>query len=139
MYIREYMTPHPVMISSADTLGEAWALMQSRKLRRLPVVDDDVLVGIIGEYDLRGAKTQHLDRVAVRTAMTPQPFTVSPNDTMEHAVSITRQRRIGALPVVDHGRLVGIITAKDLWIAEPRPLPEWDRPDPHPVFLRNIR
>jgi len=64
---------------------------------------------------------------------------VSPNDTLEHAVSITRQRRIGALPVVDHGHLVGIITAKDLWIAEPRPLPEWDQPRPHPVLLRNIR
>src|ERR1700683_3034750 len=132
MYIREYMTPHPVTISSADTLAEAWALMQSRKLRRLPVVDNDVLVGILSEYDLRGAKTQHLDRVAVRTAMTPQPFTVSPNDTMEHAVSITRQRRIGALPVVDHGRLVGIITAKDLWIPEPRPPSARGRPPPHP-------
>jgi acetoin utilization protein AcuB len=139
MYIREYMTPVPVTISSASTLADAWALMQSRKLRRLPVVDDDILVGILSEYDLRGAKTQHLDRVTVRTAMTSQPVTVSPNDTMEHAVSITQRRRIGALPVVDHGRLVGIITAKDLWIAEPRPLPEWDRTDPRPVFLRNIR
>ena len=135
VYIREYMTPHPVTISSASTLAEAWALMRSRKLRRLPVVDNDVLIGILSEYDLRGAKTQHLDRVAVRTAMTPQPFAVSPNDSMEHAPAITRRRRIGALPVADHGRLASIITAKDLWIAEPRPLPESDRNDPHPVFL----
>jgi CBS domain-containing protein len=108
------MTPHPVTTNSASTLAEAWALMQSRKLRCLPVVDNDVLVGNLSEYDLRGAKMQHLDRVAVRTAMTPQPFTVSPNDRMKHAPAITRRRRIGALPVVDHGRLVGIITAKDL-------------------------
>jgi acetoin utilization protein AcuB len=139
MYVHEYMMPNPVTITSADTLADAWALMRTKKLRRLPVVDDDVLVGILSEYDLRGAKTQRLECVAVRTAMTPEPFIVSPNDTLEHAVSITRQRRIGALPVVDHGRLVGIITAKDLWIAEPRPLPEWDQPHPHPVLLRNIR
>ena len=126
MYVREYMTPDPVTIGSDDALATAWELMRSKKLRRLPVLDDGVLVGILSEYDLCGSKAQNLDRVAVRTAMTPEPFTVSPNDTMEHAVAMTRRHHIGALPVVDHGRLVGIITVKDLWIVEPRPLPEWD-------------
>jgi CBS domain-containing protein len=92
----------------------------------LPVVDDDALVGILSEYDLRD-RLDCLECVPVSAAMTHEVVTVAPVDTLEHAVNVTRKRKIGALPVVDHGHLVGIITVKDLWIAEPRPLPEWDR------------
>jgi CBS domain-containing protein len=126
MYVREYMMPKPVTITSRETLAAAYSLMKAGHFRRLPVVDDGVLVGILSEYDLRD-RLDCLDRVSVSAAMTREPITVSPVDTLEHAVSLTRKRQIGALPVLDHGRLVGIITVKDLWVAEPKPLPEWDR------------
>jgi len=100
--------------------------MRSGHFRRLPVVDDDVLVGIVSGYDFRDWK-DCLERTAVADAMTREVVTVAASDSLEHAVTLTLQHQIGALPVCDHGRLVGIITAKDLWIAEPRPLPEWDR------------
>ena len=127
MFVRDCMTSRPVTIRSDETLATALAIMKTGRFRRLPVVDDDVLVGILSEYDLRDS-LDRLDSVAVRAAMTREPFTVAPLDTLEHAVTITRERQIGALPVVTHGHLVGIITAQDLWIAEPRPLPQWDRP-----------
>ena len=120
------MSAHPVSITSSETLATAAALMRSGHFRRLPVVDDDVLVGIVSEYDLRDWK-DCIERTAVAEAMTREVVTVAASDSLEHAVTLTRIHQIGALPVVDHGHLVGIITAKDLWIAEPRPLPEWDR------------
>jgi acetoin utilization protein AcuB len=126
MFVHDCMTSRPVTIRSDETLATAHAIMESGRFRRLPVVDDDILVGILSEYDLRDS-VDRLDRVAVRAAMTREPFTVAPLDTLEHAVTIIRERQIGALPVVEYGHLVGIITAKDLWIAEPRALPEWDR------------
>ena len=126
MYVREYMMQNPVTITSRDTLAAAHALMKAGNFRRLPVVDDNVLVGILSEYDLRD-RLDRLERVSVGAAMTREPITVAPADTLEHAVSLTRALQIGALPVVDHGHLIGIITAKDLWIVEPKPLPEWDR------------
>jgi len=138
MFVRDHMTPNPVTVSSSDTLETAQACMKAGGFRRLPVVDDSVLVGILSEYDLRD-RQDCLDRVAVRVAMTPEPVTVSPLDTMEHAVTIARERQIGALPVVEHGHLVGIITARDLWIAEPCPLPEWESPHQRRGLLGRIK
>ena len=59
--------------------------------------------------------------------MTPKPVTVSPWATLEHAVALLKAEEIGALPVVEQGKLIGIVTASNLWIPEPRPLPEWER------------
>jgi len=138
MLVRDSMIANPVTISSGDTLATAQALMKAGGFRRLPVVDDDVLVGMLSEYDLRD-QLDRLERVAVRAAMTPEPVTVCLADTLEHAVTITRERQIGALPVVEHGHLVGIITAHDLWIAEPRQLPEWDPEHQHRGLHRRVR
>ena len=125
MFVRDCMTARPVTINSGETLATAAAVMRAGNFRRLPVVDDDVLVGIISEYDFCKWEDS-LDRTAVAVAMTREVIVVAASDSLEHAVTLAKLHQIGALPVVDHGRLVGIITAKDLWIAEPRPLPQWD-------------
>jgi chloride channel protein, CIC family len=83
------------------------------------------LVGILSEYDLENYRGM-LASVLVRSAMIPNPVTASPSATLEHAVALLRRYQIGALPVVDRGKLVGIITAGDLGMTELRPLPEWD-------------
>ncbi len=124
MLVRECMTKDPVTVYPGDTLARADIRMKAGGFRRLPVVHDGKLIGILSEYDLR----RYLDSLCstrVVQAMTPEPVTVSPSATLEHAVALLKGHEIGALPVVEHGRLVGIITASNLWFPEPRPLPEW--------------
>jgi CBS domain-containing protein len=57
--------------------------------------------------------------------MTQNPVTISPRATVETAARTMTERSIGALPVLDHGRLIGILTAGDLLFPEPKPLQEW--------------
>ena len=92
--------------------------------RRLPIVREGKLIRILSEYDLR-PYLESLDTTVVLEAMTPDPITISPAATLEHAVALLKGKEIGALPVVNHGRLIGIITASNLWFPELRPLPEW--------------
>jgi acetoin utilization protein AcuB len=100
--------------------------MKAGGFRRLPVVHEGKLVGVLSEYDLR-RYVDSLDSTLVAVAMTLNPVTVSPSATVEHAVTLFEGNKIGALPVVEHGSLIGIITASNLWFPEPRPLPEWVR------------
>jgi acetoin utilization protein AcuB len=126
MFIRECMTKNPVTIEPGDTLARADAKMKAGGFRRLPVVQYGELVGILSEYDLR-RYLESLYSTLVVAAMTPNPVTVSAYATLEHAVALLKAEEIGALPVVEHGKLIGIVTASNLWIPEPRPLPEWER------------
>ena len=112
-------------VEPRDTLAVASAKMHAGGYRRLPVVDAHKVVGILSEYDLKNY-AHCLDSTLVHTAMTGSPVTVSSSDSLEHAAGLLRKHNIGALVVVDHGRLVGIVTAKDLSMPEPRPLAEWD-------------
>jgi CBS domain-containing protein len=126
MFIRECMTKDPVTIGPGDTLARADAKMKTGGFRRLPVVQDGELIGILSEYNLR--RFGHApDSTPVVAAMTPNPVTISPSATLEHAVALLKAKAIGRLPVVKHGRLIGIVTASDLWLPEPRPLPEWEK------------
>ena len=126
MFIRECMTKNPVTIRPGDTLAGADAKMKAGGFRRLPVVQDGELIGILSEYDLR-RYLESLYSTLVVAAITTNPVTVSPWATFEHAVALLKSQEIGALPVVEHGNLIGIVTASDLWLPEPRPLPEWER------------
>ena len=126
MFIRECMTKNPVTIRPGDALARADAKMKAGGFRRLPVVQDGELIGILSEYDLRDFLDAFYSTLVV-AAMTPIPVTVSPSATLEHAVALLKAKEIGALAVVEHGRLIGIITASNLWVPEPRPLPEWQR------------
>jgi acetoin utilization protein AcuB len=126
MLIEECMSKNPVTAAPRDTLAHAQTIMQAGGFRRLPVMDEGKLIGILSEYDLR-RYLDSLDSTLVVKAMTPNPVTVSPSATLEHAVALLKGNEIGALPVIERGRLVGIITASNLWLPEPRPLPEWVR------------
>jgi CIC family chloride channel protein len=121
------MTKKPVTVAPGDTLVSAQAKFRAGGFRRLPVLHERKLVGILSEYDLRRYPEDSLKSTVVVEAMTPDPVTVSPTDTVEHAVTLLQRSEIGALPVVDHGKLVGIVTASNLYFPEPRPLPEWVR------------
>jgi acetoin utilization protein AcuB len=125
MTVDRRMTKNPVTVGSGDTLTVADAAMRAGDFRRVPVVDAGRLVGILSEYDLKQYRGW-LNSVLVERAMTTEVVTVSSSATLEHAIDLLRRHNIGALPVIDHGRLMGIVTARDLGLLEPQPLPEWD-------------
>jgi acetoin utilization protein AcuB len=118
MLVGKRMTKNPVTVGPDDALAVADASMKAGNFRRLPVVDKGKLVGILSQYDLKNYRDS-LASVLVKTAMTADPVTVSPSATLEHATSFLSKHKIGALPVVDKGKLVGIIVASDLWVPEP--------------------
>lgn len=119
------MTRQVVTVRPADTLAAAVSKMKAGPFRRLPVVEADRLVGIVSEFDLKHY-ADALDSTLVESAMTRDPITVMSSDTLERAATLMRQHKVGALPVMHLGKLVGIVVARDLMIAEPQPLPEWD-------------
>lgn len=123
--VEDRMTRKVVTAKSTETLAAAASKMKAGKFRRLPVVDADKLVGIVSEFDLKGYADE-LDSTLVETAMTRDPITVMPTEKLQSAAALMHQHEVGALPVLHGGKVVGIVTAKDLMMPEPRPIPEWD-------------
>ena len=113
MFVRHRMTQHPVTVSPHDTLATAQEKMTAGRFRRLPVVQDGALVGILTDRDLR----RHVgveERTRVEAAMTESPLTVSPLTTVEEAVQLMLKHQVGGLPVLENGKVVGIITTSDV-------------------------
>ncbi|HXV84706.1 MAG TPA: CBS and ACT domain-containing protein [Candidatus Binatia bacterium] len=113
MLVSNRMTKDPVTVSPDDLLIQARLKMQKGDFRRLPVVNDEQLVGVITDRDLR-EHTGYLDRTAVEMAMSKKPLTVAPVTTLEAAAQLLLKHKIGGLPVVENGHLVGIITISDV-------------------------
>jgi acetoin utilization protein AcuB len=125
--VKDFMMRGPVTIQSDALVQGAAQLMRSRKLRHLPVVDHGGrLVGIVTDRDLRqvifdpgvqarlGEAADALRTLKVREIMTWGVVTVRPESAIRDAAWLMREQRVGALPVVDHGRLVGILTERDV-------------------------
>jgi len=120
------MTKDPATIGPKDSLVLARAMMRHRRIRRLPVVDGDHLIGIVTDRDVREAwasdastLTAHelhylLDTIPVRDVMTSPVITVTPETPLENAVALLREKKIGGLPVLRDGHLVGILTETDV-------------------------
>jgi acetoin utilization protein AcuB len=117
MLVRNRMSRPAITIQQDADFQKALALMQEKKLRRLPVVDDDgQLVGIIVERDLLVAAMRYLQsRVEVGDVMTRNVVTVGPDTDLNEVARTMLERRIGGLPVLEHGRLVGMITESDIF------------------------
>lgn len=113
MQVSNLMTSDPVTIGPHDTLALAKSIMDAGNFRRLPVVDGGKLVGIITERDLR-EHLGYLESTRVTAAMRAELFTMSSLQTVEDAARLMLQHKIGGLPIVDNGRLVGIVTTSDL-------------------------
>lgn len=130
MLVRNWMTRAVVTISPEESLLTAQEVMAERGIRRLPVVEEGRLIGIITQADiLREVPGEApeglwefdylhpLAKRTVREAMTPDPLTVTPEATLEEAALLMREHKIGGLPVVANGKLVGIITESDIFAA----------------------
>lgn len=114
MIVGNRMTKEPITVEPDDLLIRAAHKMQTGGFRRLPVVSDGKLVGILTERDLREHRG-HLEHTKINGVMTENPLTVNAATTLEEAAQILLERQIGGLPVVAaDGRLIGIITASDI-------------------------
>ncbi|MGO9606408.1 MAG: CBS domain-containing protein [Candidatus Binataceae bacterium] len=113
MQITNWMTRNPVCVNPHDTLAKAGDLMAAGGFRQLPVTEQDKLIGIITDRDLR-LHSGYLDSTQVDAAMTSPAVAVSPFDSAETAAKQIIKHKIGGLPVVDSGRVVGIISTSDL-------------------------
>jgi acetoin utilization protein AcuB len=113
MLISRLMTYQPTTVSSQDSLQTAATLMERGGFRRVPVVDGDNLVGIITDRDIR-RHVGYLDSTKITAAMTADPKTVTPRMSVEDAARLMISHKIGGLPVVENGKLVGILTTTDV-------------------------
>ena len=117
--VRDWMTRDPITISSDTSLPEAHRLMTDHRVRRLPVVDHGKLVGLVTLGDVREAEPSDatvlsifelhylLAKLSVREFMTRDLITISPLTIVTRAAQIMLEHKIGGLPVVERGKLVG--------------------------------
>lgn len=113
MQIANLMTSEPVVVGPQDVLANAKVLMDRGGFRRLPVVEDGRLVGILTERDLR-EHTGYLESMRVNVAMRTALVTVTPQHTVEDAARLMLKHKVGGLPIVADGKLVGIVTTSDV-------------------------
>jgi acetoin utilization protein AcuB len=129
MLVGEIMTKEVVTITPASSIGAAIELMRQHGFRRLPVVEEGKLIGIVTDRDLRQATNSPLvlrerwysefllEAIKVRSCMTADPITVEPSTPVVDAARRLRQHKIGGLPVVaadDSQRVVGMVTVTDM-------------------------
>ncbi len=130
MFVQDVMTPDPITVTVDATLPEIAHLMVDKKIRRVPVLDrDGRLVGIISDRDVREnmpspATTLSkweintlLDKLKAEEIMTSPVIVATPDCPLEEAARVLIDKKIGALPVIQNGDLVGIITETDFFQA----------------------
>jgi len=126
MLVRDIMNRDVMTLDRNATLKDAIFMMNSHRFRRIPVVTDGKLEGIITDRDIRQALNSPvifhersaddylLNTVTIGSSMTHDPLTIGPDETVLLAAEIMEEKKIGGLPVVSEGGLVGIITLSDL-------------------------
>ena len=124
--VKDIMARDPVTLGSNDNLDLARDIMSLGRIRHFPVVDSQQVVGVVSQRDLYGAsfasvmsygertQKEFLRTIAVKEVMSHPPVTVPPSATIKSAARLMVEKKIGCLPVVEKGRLVGLITETDL-------------------------
>jgi acetoin utilization protein AcuB len=124
--VADWMTENVLAVETFDSISIARQVMAKHRVNQLPVLDNDILVGIVTDRDIRDAyptsmliaRTQEIDEFAesytVEEVMSHDVFTVRPETPLTTAVSLLRRHRIGSLPVIKDKQLVGIITRSDI-------------------------
>jgi acetoin utilization protein AcuB len=124
--VADWMSDGVLAVETFDSIAVARHLMAKHRVNQLPVLDDDRLIGIVTDRDIRDAyptsmminHTKAIDefaeKITVEEVMTRDIFIVQPETPLVQAVSLLRKHRIGSLPVVKSQQLVGIITRSDI-------------------------
>lgn len=124
MRIADIMRKTVITVNPTTQIGEALLLLRANRIRHLPVIERDILVGIVSDRDLRDALPSRLlthddDGTVlhkpVADIMNKQVITAHPLDFIEDAALQIYEHKIGSLPIVEGNRLVGMITESDLF------------------------
>ncbi|WP_018307492.1 CBS and ACT domain-containing protein [Desulfitobacterium hafniense] len=127
MYVKQFMTSRVFTVSPEDNIADTMALMREKQINRLPVVDKGKLVGIVTDGDLREVSPSPattlsifelnylVGKTSIRDVAVKKVITCTPDTKIEDAALLMREHGIGALPVVENGKLVGIVTESDIF------------------------
>lgn len=126
MKVRDLMTPEVTTLGRNEKLSLAEQLMNLGRIRHLPVLDEDgQLTGIVSQRDLfhsgllralghgRHASARARDMLPVKEVMSTEVITTQPDASLQEAALVMFEKKVGCLPVVENGRLVGILTEGD--------------------------
>lgn len=127
MYVKQFMTTRVFTVSPDDNIADTMALMREKEINRLPVVEKGKLVGIVTDGDLREVSPSPattlsifelnylVGKTPIRDVAVKKVITCSPDSKIEEAALLMRNHGIGALPVVEDDKLVGIVTETDIF------------------------
>jgi len=127
MFVGERMSRPVIAVSPDDPINEVLAMFRNEHIRRAPVMKEGKLVGIVSERDLLNASPSSattlsvwelnylISKVTIKNVMTKKVITVDADTPIEEAAKIMADKKIGGLPVVSAGKVVGIITETDLF------------------------
>jgi len=120
--IEAIMSTNLITVPPSATLAEARALMQQNRIHHIPVLDGDQLTGLISLTNVLAATDSflrddgsriHANEIGIEDAMVTDVATVDVSASLRHAALFLEKHKIGCLPVMDDGKLVGIITDTD--------------------------
>ncbi len=129
MSVKDFMTRKVVYISPDTTIAHAADIMREQDLHRLPVIENDKLVGLVTEGTIAEASPSKatslsiyemnylLNKTKVKDVMIKNVITVSGYASLEDAAYLMYKNKVGILPVVDNGQLYGVITDRDIFAA----------------------
>jgi CBS domain-containing protein len=121
----------PCTVDPDDSVAHARALLDEHRINQLPVVSNGRLIGIVSRHDLKTGKfsptrpamrealEMHPDRVPVDAVMTTEVYTAKPSDTLTYAAQLMLRKRVDAVPIVEEGRLLAILSRNDIVDAFP--------------------
>jgi len=114
--VKRWMTTKVMTVQKEASIQEALSIMKQASIRHLPVVNhDQKLIGWVTDADLRGVLiASMLEELTLADVMIRKPIVASPDLSMDEAAQIMLEKRIGGLPVVEEGKLVGVITVVDV-------------------------
>jgi acetoin utilization protein AcuB len=127
MLVKRRMSQPVITVPPDMSLPDCLKLMQRERIRRTPVVENGRLIGIVSDKDLLNASpsdatslsvweiTYLINKIKVKDVMTKEVLTIQENMPIEEAARIMVDNKIGGLPVMDNGDLVGLITETDLF------------------------
>jgi acetoin utilization protein AcuB len=126
MRIRDIMSTNVVAVDEKTSLHDARKIMETHRIRRLPVMKKNKLVGLVTKHMLLEASPSPatslsihemhylLAKMTVKEIMIKKPYTISPDMPAEEALQVGQEMGYGAFPVVEDGRLVGVVTESDI-------------------------
>jgi acetoin utilization protein AcuB len=126
MLVRKKMKKDLITITKDERMTTAKKILKEKNIRHLPVVEGKKLIGLVSNMDIRKAEASPatslevrelhylLDKITIGEIMTRNVITISPDISVEEATTLLHDNKIGCLPVVEDGNLVGIITENDV-------------------------